>query len=413
MITRHEASIKGKIEVSHALTDDIIELKFRQKQTEEQVQEWLVDIEETLKTADEKLLELKRIKKNIAKESQAVELAESVKQERAIEDKKHEQKMSTERELYEQQLKFQKVLTTGQQNQVKKAVSTKLPTLSITQFIGKCANWPSFWKKFVDEIDGPDLSPVTKFTYLKEFVKPKVRADIDGLPLTVEGYERAKNILKGEYGKPSQIVNAYVQNILELPVVKSTDPGGINNFYKILLFNVQSLETMGKVERVNGMTRSVLEKLPGIKSDLVRGQGNWQEWDLAHVIRALKQWRDINLSDKEIVKDGDKKRRKGSRQESLCNANARKRPCMYCDDVNHGSQECTRVVSVDDRKGILARRKLCFNCTGPKHRANECRRTTVCQKCNLKHHTSICTVKESPKVATGGGECKSSGIPSC
>ncbi|CAB4046320.1 Hypothetical predicted protein, partial [Paramuricea clavata] len=56
------------------------------------------------------------------------------------------------------------------------------------------------------------------FTYLKEFVKPKVRADIDGLPLTVEGYERAKNILKGEYGKPSEIVNAYVQNILELPV---------------------------------------------------------------------------------------------------------------------------------------------------------------------------------------------------
>jgi hypothetical protein len=65
---------------------------------------------------------------------------------------------------------------------------------------------------------------------------------------------------------------------------------------------------MGKVERVNGMTRSVLDKLPGIKCDLVRGQGNWQEWDLIHLIRALKQWRDINLSDKEIVKDGDKER---------------------------------------------------------------------------------------------------------
>ncbi|CAB4044087.1 Hypothetical predicted protein, partial [Paramuricea clavata] len=121
---------------------------------------------------------------------------------------------------------------------------------------------------------------------------------------------------------------------------------------------------MGKVERVNGMTRSVLEKLPGIKSDLVRGQGNWQEWDLAHLIRALKQWRDINLNDKEIVKDGDKERRKGSRRESLFNANARKRPCVYCDDV--GSRECTRV------------------------------------KCNLKPHTSICTVKKSLKVATGG-----------
>jgi hypothetical protein len=102
----------------------------------------------------------------------------------------------------------------------------------------------------------------------------------------------------------------------------------------------------------------------------VRGQGIWQEWDLALLIRALKQWRDINLSDKEIVKDGDIERRKGSRRESLFNANARKRPCVYCDDVSHGSRECTRVVSVDDRNGILARKKLCCNCTGPKHRAN-------------------------------------------
>ena len=57
---------------------------------------------------------------------------------------------------------------------------------------------------------------------------------------------------------------------------------------------------------------------------------------------------------------------------------------------------------MDERKGILAKKKLCFNCTGPKHQANECRSTTGCQKCNQRHHTSICTVKESLKVATGG-----------
>ncbi len=229
---------------------------------------------------------------------------------------------------------------------------------------------------------------------LKEFVEPKVRADIDGLPLTIEGYERAKNILKGEYGKTSEIVKAYVQNILDLPVVKGSDPSEVNNFYKILLFNVQSLETLGKIERVNGMTRSVLDKLSGIKSDLVKGQGNWQEWDLAHLIAALKQWRDINLSEKESVNDGDKNKRKG-KKEGLYNTNSRRRVCVYCDDAKHGSRKCTSVVSVDEWKGILARKKLCFNCTGPKHRANECRSTTVCQKCNQKHHTSICTVKES------------------
>ena len=63
------------------------------------------------------------------------------------------------------------------------------------------------------------------------------------MPFTLEGYEQAKNILKAEYGKHSEIVNAYIQNILGLPVVRGNNPGEINEFLKTLLFNVQSLET--------------------------------------------------------------------------------------------------------------------------------------------------------------------------
>lgn len=85
-------------------------------------------------------------------------------------------------------------------------------------------------------------------------------AEIDGLPLNSEGYERAKNILKGEYGKTSEIINPYDHNILELPIVTSPDPKRVNAFYKTLLHKVQSLETLGKLERVNGMSTSVLKK---------------------------------------------------------------------------------------------------------------------------------------------------------
>ena len=50
--------------------------------------------------------------------------------------------------------------------------------------------------------------------FLKELLEPKVRASVDGLPFTAEGYERAKNILKLKFGKTSEIVNAYVNNII-------------------------------------------------------------------------------------------------------------------------------------------------------------------------------------------------------
>ena len=109
--------------------------------------------------------------------------------------------------------------------------------------------------------------------------------------------------MEGEYGKTSEIVNAYVQNIMELPVVKNANPNEINRFYKTLLYNVQTLETLGKLERVNGMTRSVVEKLRGVKSYLERGKEGWQDWGLTQLSQALKLWRDINPCNKECTND--------------------------------------------------------------------------------------------------------------
>ena len=51
---------------------------------------------------------------------------------------------------------------------------------------------------------------------------------------------------------------------------------------------------MGKIELVNGDMHNMLEKLKGIKADLVRGEEGWQEWDLPRLVIALKKWRDIN-----------------------------------------------------------------------------------------------------------------------
>lgn len=92
-----------------------------------------------------------------------------------------------------------------------------LPKLSITRFDGTFAQWLPFWNKFKAEIDSTDLPAVTKFAYLKELVESKVRTDIDGLSFSAAGYELAKSsILTSEYGKESEIVHAYVNNIMGL-----------------------------------------------------------------------------------------------------------------------------------------------------------------------------------------------------
>ena len=90
---------------------------------------------------------------------------------------------------------------------------TKLPTLVITRFDDAHFNWFRFCNQFKGQIGKCDLPQVSKFSYLKELVIPKVRLLIDSLLFRNEGYTRTKNYyLMAKYGKLSEVVN--VQNIM-------------------------------------------------------------------------------------------------------------------------------------------------------------------------------------------------------
>ena len=65
---------------------------------------------------------------------------------------------------------------------------------------------------------------------------------------------------------------------MSLPMITGTNPKKIDDFYRQLRYNVQSLDTMGKLADVKENVRSMLDKLKGIKPDLVCGQEGWQEW---------------------------------------------------------------------------------------------------------------------------------------
>jgi hypothetical protein len=122
-------------------------------------------------------------------------------------DKGRKQQIEFERELFEQKLHFKEMelkKSTPLENQsTEKALTAKLPKLSITKFNGEYIDWNRFWNQFIEEIDKSVMALITKLSYLKEFVEPKVRKSIDGLPFTVEGYNRAKSILEERYGKES------------------------------------------------------------------------------------------------------------------------------------------------------------------------------------------------------------------
>ena len=194
-----------------------------------------------------------------------------------------------EQELLEQKAAYEsKLKDEGHTNQNNKLSGAKLPKLPINKFNGKYEAWLPFWGKFSSEIDSASLPTLTKFSYLKELLEPSIREGIDGLPFTEEGYVAAKETLKAENGQDSEIVNAYIKNIMSLPVITGTNPKKIDEFYRQLSYNVHSLDTMGKLADVKGNVRSTLDKLKGIKPDLVRGHEDWQDWGFKDLLAQIK-----------------------------------------------------------------------------------------------------------------------------
>ena len=163
-------------------------------------------------------------------------------------------------------------------------IQVKLSKLAITKFEGTHLDWFRFWNQFETEIDKVEISAISKFSYLKEFLVPKLRALIDGLPFTPEGYARTKSILLAKFGKPSETAAAHIQCITSLPVVSNSNPNKIHKFYEKLIVSVRALDAMHKLKDIKGYVRLTLNKLPLIRTDLVRLDDEWKEWDFPKLL---------------------------------------------------------------------------------------------------------------------------------
>ena len=62
-----------------------------------------------------------------------------------------------------------------------------------------------------------------------------------------------------------------------LSVITETNPTRINEFYEKLVTTIQTLECMGKKKDIREHAGFTVATLPGIRSDLVRLDDNWQE----------------------------------------------------------------------------------------------------------------------------------------
>ena len=130
---------------------------------------------------------------------------------------------------------------------------------------------------------------------------------------------------------------------------------------------------------------------------MIRMEEDWQERKFPQLVEALRKLCERNQIPHEeqaaFEHDG-----RPPRREKLLHVKKYERTvkvCVYCTSSSQKSSNCQTVKTVTERKRYLSQNKLCFNCTGTRHRENDSHSSVSCQKCRVRHHTSICDQKKN------------------
>ena len=96
----------------------------------------------------------------------------------------------------------------------------------------------------------------------------KVAKLVDGLPFTEDRHHKGKALLEKTHGQTSEVDGAYLRNILELLTIRERDVTKIHEFYKNSLFNMESLQTLKKINEPDDAARLTFNKLEVVKNQL-------------------------------------------------------------------------------------------------------------------------------------------------
>ena len=128
----------------------------------------------------------------------------------------HERKLWEEKTEAELRMMQQKM----EMEKSARATTAKMPKLKFMPFNGAPTDWVRFENICLTQVDAKAITDEEKFGYLLELVNQNVRDKIANLKPGKVGYETAWNRLKKEYGQTKLVINAHVEEIVNLPVVK-------------------------------------------------------------------------------------------------------------------------------------------------------------------------------------------------
>ena len=126
---------------------------------------------------------------------------------------------------------------------------------------------------------------------MQSFLSPSASECISGLTTTAENYNAAIELLKKKYGNTQVLINAYMQQFVSLPVIKSVnDVKGLRKLYEKVESSVRNLKTLDVDPRSYGtfLVPLINAKLPNELRLLISRKFENEVWLLSDLLKHLK-----------------------------------------------------------------------------------------------------------------------------
>ena len=291
-------------------------------------------------------------------------------------------------------------------------VRVKLPKLELRKFDGTALNWQTFWDQFDSSIHSKEsISDIDKFTYLRSLLCESASDCISGLTLTVPNYQEAIKILNERYANPQIIISAHMEALVKLPAIKNmNNVVGLRKIYDRVESSIRNLKSLGISPTSYGslLTPMLTEKLPPELRMIIARKFTNNIWDLEELLIYFKEElqakeRCLSIGVNNTVNNvgnininNNEKRNYGETTTSTFLVNG-KSACVFC-RLPHSPSKCTKITSVNARRGVLRKFARCFLCLKTGHMSKDCVSEYKCNKCTKRHHISLCEHEENRTV---------------
>lgn len=261
----------------------------------------------------------------------------------------------------------------------------KLPKLEMIKFSGNSLEWTRFWTQYESAVHlRPNMSNGQKFNYLMSTLTGKAAAAIEGLQFSAESnYEQAIKILKETFGRPEQLVDLHMKELLRLDKVPSVyHTEALRKLFQKVQIHTLALQALGvNTECYAPMLMPGLKK--AVPADLLiqyktkeasenRATANSEETSpmgkksadaLQRMIEFLREQvclREEAQREQETAGTGPKQENKKPYSATASFYSSAHKACLFCKQTNHLTEDCTRSLPMEEKKKLLTENRSCF-----------------------------------------------------